>query len=220
MWSGELYPRKDTVSLGEHIHHPVSVRFYLRNLSVCLILYIGKEISESSNISPNTDWRLEITRDVENPAWTILYAFSENEFFMPDHESASYSVCMAPGMTIFWSEIIITKHFLLTDEECATTEIAGSIEKVGGTVGVDTGIDRQRGTWLGQYILTKDRVKRQVGAQSETIMEFKDEIQRIHAVREIFGIDIDDSAAEYIEGRAPALSKDACWQINSLHLSA
>lgn len=48
-------------------------------------------------------------------------------------------------------------------------------------------------------------MKRRVGKRSETIVELKDEIERIRAVREIFGIDIDDSATKYIEGRDAAL---------------
>jgi len=115
---------------------------------------------------------------------------------------------MAPKQTIFWSEVLLVKHFLLSDEESDTVENARSIERLGGTVGTDTKIDRQ-GSWLGQYIMMGGRVKRQVGTQSETIAELKNEIERIRAVREIFGIDIDESAAKYIEGRAPALIQTA-----------
>jgi len=48
-------------------------------------------------------------------------------------------------------------------------------------------------------------VKRQVGTRSETITKLQGEIEKIRAVWEIFGIDIDESAAKYIEGQAAAL---------------
>lgn len=80
-----------------------------------------------------------------------------------------------------------------------------NVRKLDRTVGTDSKIYREKGTWLGQYNMVRGRVKRQVGNRSDKIMESKDEIERIHAVREIFGIDIDDGAAKYIEGRAAAL---------------
>jgi hypothetical protein len=94
---------------------------------------------------------------------------------------------------------------LLSEQESDVVENTHAAEGFGEAVGTDTKIDRPRGTWMGQYIMAKGRVKRQVGTQSDIIAVFKDEIQRIRAVREIFGIDIDASAAKYIVGRAAAL---------------
>jgi hypothetical protein len=114
---------------------------------------------------------------------------------------------MAPGQTIFWNDIIIIKHFLMSEEESEIIEKTGIMERLVGAVGTDTKIDRPKATWLGQKIMAKCRVKRHVGLESEMIMELKDEAERIRVAREIFEISIDDSAAKYIEGRAPAISK-------------
>src|SRR5882762_11442594 len=144
---------------------------------------------------------------MENATWSIIYAFTEDEYFRPDHVSASFGVSMAPGQTIFWHDIVIVKYFLLSEDENDTVDNARVVERLGSAVGKDTRIDRQKGTWMGQYTLVKGNVKRQVGTQSEMIMESKDEAERIRAIRDIFGIDIDDGAAKYIEGRAAALTE-------------
>lgn len=163
------------------------------------------ETFKSSNTNPDVHWQLEITYDVENPTWSVLYAFTEDEFGLVDCANASLSVSMVSMQTIFWDDVIILKYFLLSDEEIETAGKSYSVEMLDGTVGRDTKIYRGRGTWLGRYVMAKGRAKRQVGTRSEKIIEFKDEIERIRALREIFGIDVDDSAAKYIEGRAAAL---------------
>jgi len=163
------------------------------------------ESFKSSNVTPSVDWQLEFTRDFVNPTWSILYAFSEKEFFLPDYAAASFTVSTRPWETIFWSDIVVIKYFLLSEQERDAVENTCNAKGFGEAVGTDTKIDRSRGTWMGQYILANGRVKRRVGTQSETIAELKDEIERIRAVREIFGIDVGDNGAKYIEGRAAAL---------------
>jgi hypothetical protein len=108
---------------------------------------------------------------------------------------------------MFWHDVVIVKHFLMSEEESEVIEKTGIMERLVGAVGTDTKIDRPKATWLGQKIMAKCRVKRQVGSESKIITELKDEAERIRAVREIFEINIDDSAAKYIEGRPPAISK-------------
>jgi len=159
-----------------------------------------------------------VTRDVEDPTWSISYAFSEDEFYISECSVASFGASMAPRGSIFWGEVLIVKRFLLSEEQGNTAEIAHSLARLGGTVGADSKTDRKKGPWLGRYIMVGGKVKRQVGTQSETIIELKDEIQRIRAAREIFGIDIDDSAAKYIEGRAAALSQTTQQGTTPLHL--
>jgi hypothetical protein len=209
--SGGAYRPRGTDLLEDPTLHAALVRFC--GLSFCVYLHMSDcwithiETHKSSNISPNEHWQLEVTRDVEDPTWSISYAFSEDEFYVSECSVASFGASMAPRATIFWGEVVIVKFFLLSEEQGDTAEIAHSLARLGGTVGSDSRIDRQKGTWLGRYIMAGGKVKRQVGTRSETIMELKDEIQRIRAAREIFGIDIDDNAAKYIEGRAAALSQ-------------
>jgi len=112
---------------------------------------------------------------------------------------------MTPGQTIFWGDVTIVKHFFLSEEECDIIENAMA-ESLGRTVGIDTKIERHRGTWIGRLIMASGRVKRQVGTRSEVITTLKDEVGRIRAAHKIFEIDIDDNAAKYIEGRPSAIT--------------
>src|ERR1700729_609392 len=120
MLFGEPFRQRDTVLLEDHIPRQALVRFCFScasRYSDSTICIPSKETHRSSNISPKVDWHLEVTRDIDNPTWTILYTFSENEFFIPDYASASFSVSTVPKQTIFWSEVLLVKHFLLSDEE-------------------------------------------------------------------------------------------------------
>jgi len=108
---------------------------------------------------------------------------------------------------MFGHDIVIIKYFLMSEEESEIIEKTGIMERLVGVVGTDTKIDMPKATWLGQKIMARGRVKRQVGSESEIIMELKDEDERIRAAREIFEVNIDYSAAKYIEGRASLISK-------------
>lgn len=72
--------------------------------------------------------------------------------------------------------------------------------------GLGTGILRGNGTWLGSYTMAKGIAKRNVGDQSVVIKESKNELERLHVMREVFGIRVEDSDLEYIEGRDAALT--------------
>ncbi|KAJ3564237.1 hypothetical protein NP233_g8419 [Leucocoprinus birnbaumii] len=60
---------------------------------------------------------------------------------------------------------------------------------------VDEGVDN----------LSSRRVKKSFGAKSEVMRTFESELDRIRALREIFGIKIRDEDEEYIKGREAAL---------------
>jgi hypothetical protein len=60
-----------------------------------------------------------------------------------------------------------------------------------------------------RIILHGNEVKKSYGVESEVIRKFESEVERIKALREIFGIRLRDEDAVYIKGRAAALSADS-----------
>ncbi|KXN93198.1 hypothetical protein AN958_00122 [Leucoagaricus sp. SymC.cos] len=56
-----------------------------------------------------------------------------------------------------------------------------------------------------RIIIGGNELKKSYGAKSEVMRKFDTEVERIRALREIFGLKLKDEDAEYIKGRAAAL---------------
>jgi hypothetical protein len=60
-----------------------------------------------------------------------------------------------------------------------------------------------------RYVLFGKELKRYIGGDAVTIRTFSTELQRIRALREVFGLDIPDEAQIHIMGRDAALDSPA-----------
>jgi arylamine N-acetyltransferase len=127
------------------------------------------------------DWALQMRCGSMIPDWVVQYQFSINEFFPEDHEALSFALCKRPNRT-FGVDILAVKCFHVEGE--------GNDGRIGD---------------LGRLSLALGRVKRVIGDQSSIIRECSTELERIQALRELFGIDIHDSDATHVKDQPFAL---------------
>jgi hypothetical protein len=107
---------------------------------------------------------------------------------------------MPNSRIIFWPNVICTKNFLLTEEDIqsiATDDVESDVVWKG-----DLGL---KGPWMGRLILFGNKVKRRVGNRTDIITSFTSEIERIVALRDLFGVKIDEEDIIHIKGRDAAL---------------
>ena len=63
----------------------------------------------------------------------------------------------------------------------------------------------EREKFMYKYVMVGKEVRRHVGGSTVTIRKLTTELERIRALREVFGIDIPDEAQAHILGRDAAL---------------
>ncbi|GLB33556.1 putative N-acetyltransferase [Lyophyllum shimeji] len=141
-------------------------------------------------------WHLDILQikdDVRQAKWRVVYAFSEEEYFPTDYESANFAVCRRPQPGgLFWKNIVCSKHFWLDSHEVGAS---------------DGGVDKSIMTrYMGRLGMEGRTVRRHVGSQSEVIRTMATETERTAALRELFGIDLSPEDLEHVRGRDAALS--------------
>ncbi|TFK32376.1 arylamine N-acetyltransferase 1 [Crucibulum laeve] len=149
----------------------------------------------TSTVPAELKWNLEVwheKKDDPHASWRILYSFSEEEFFPADAQDASFVVSQNyASNNIFCNDVICVKHFPLDEEDAKRFE---------GQAGSETCMYRM--------VLIGKEVKKYVGSSSEVVQIFLNEVERIRALRETFGIDIDDEAERHIRGRKSAIVKN------------
>ncbi|KAK7448824.1 hypothetical protein VKT23_013553 [Stygiomarasmius scandens] len=135
-------------------------------------------------------WRLEVMYEKPNSSeslWRVIYSFSETEYFQCDFEAMSYFVSThPPSPTSPFStlrDIVFLKRYFWIDD---TGDIA---QKEMGTL-----------TLIGRT------VKRQIGQTTEELKRLETEEERIKAIKEDFGVHIDDDGIEHIRGRKAELT--------------
>ncbi|KAG6868442.1 hypothetical protein C0993_002580, partial [Termitomyces sp. T159_Od127] len=122
--------------------------------------------------------------------WRVLYAFSEEEFFQTDFESANFAVYCMPG-GFFSDKVVALKHFWLDEVEAHST------------CNTTNGPTETR--HVGKYALEGAVIRRHIGNHSDIVKRVTTEAERVEALREFFGIHIPIEALEFIRGRAAAL---------------
>jgi arylamine N-acetyltransferase len=163
------------------------------------------ESYDNKRDSPHHLNRLEIWLDHGHPrgsGWSILYCFDESEFFMADILAANIAASTRTGFgTWCWKVVSCVKHFALTDEDMQSIGAGG--ESI-TTATVDEKVDQS--LWLGRIILFSDRVTRVVGGQIQVLCTLGTELERIRALRDIFGVTLDEGDVHHIEGRKSSLA--------------
>lgn len=133
------------------------------------------------------------TEDVQDapPAhWRVVYAFSEEEFFQTDFESANFAVYSKPG-GFFLDKVVASKHFWLNQEEARTTH---------GTI--DAPIQARH---VGRFGMEGDLIRRHIGNHTDIVKTVTTEAERVEALQEFFSLHISTEAVECIRGRATVL---------------
>ncbi|KAG6903367.1 hypothetical protein C0995_013120 [Termitomyces sp. Mi166 len=128
--------------------------------------------------------------DAPPAQWRVVYAFSEEEFFPTDFESANFAVYHKPG-GYFSDKILASKHFWLNDEEACTTHKT-----------TDRSIETRH---VGRFGMEGAVIRRHIGSHTDIVRTLTTEAERAEALREFFGIHISIEALEYIRGRESAL---------------
>lgn len=142
---------------------------------------------------------------MEDLSWSVQYSFSESEFFRQDIDAASFEVSKRPGDGMMWNDVIAVRRFFLDEEQSSVADHLANTSLQQNAVGNETRLARSKDTWQGKYTMMKGVVKRHVGTDTKVILDSKKEGTRVRALREIFGIAVDDEDVEYIEGRDSAL---------------
>ncbi|KIY45687.1 cysteine proteinase [Fistulina hepatica ATCC 64428] len=127
-------------------------------------------------------WRLQVRCGQHQPQWRTMYQFSETEFFAADFDVWNYVGAQRPPDGPLWrtnpfmAQVLCVRYFLTDD--------------LGH---------------MGRLVLSRDRVKRQIGDKSQVIRTLRNEWERIAALRELFGLAIEETDASYIQGLPSAL---------------
>ncbi|KAK0223648.1 cysteine proteinase [Armillaria fumosa] len=136
-------------------------------------------------------WHLQISRTGKTePAWKTLYAFSESESFPEDFMRASAYISQVPSESIFWKNVMCVKYFIVDGEEQRGLGLEANTNDV----------------HLGRYILFGSEISRSVGGRQQILQIFRTEEDRIWALRDYFGFDIDVKDALNITGRFAAVA--------------
>ncbi|KXN92043.1 Arylamine N-acetyltransferase 2 [Leucoagaricus sp. SymC.cos] len=136
-------------------------------------------------------WNIEVghRKSMNDPEiWRRQFGFSETgEVWQQDIQFSSFAVSHRP-ITIFYNFVTCVKVFTV-DEPSATGEPP---------------LERSKRPMY-RIILHGNEVKKSYGVESEVMRKFETEVDRIRALREIFGLKLKDEDAEFIKGRAAAL---------------
>ncbi|KIY73402.1 cysteine proteinase [Cylindrobasidium torrendii FP15055 ss-10] len=157
-----------------------------------VVLINAHEDSSIEDPGYTPDWALQFQHP--GKPWTIVYTFTELEFFAEDYDAANFVVAHRanPG-NIFWENIICLKHFWLTKEEA---------EKLGGG---KEDMDSPATRYIGRIGMKGSLVRRHVGAESEVVAQTKTEKERREVLETICKLLVEEEDLKHIIGRLPAL---------------
>jgi hypothetical protein len=145
-------------------------------------------------------WKVEYqgpSRKGDPSKWFLLFTFTENEFFPEDVEAYSFVVCNKPGGDLR-NNVTAVRH--LSFEELDEEGLAEAVREFAQYP------EDERRMFLWHYTLSGNKVKRRIGSSSTIIRILEDEVDRIRALREFFGIVISEDSCSHISGRASALN--------------
>jgi hypothetical protein len=133
-----------------------------------------------------------------------LFSFTENEIFDVDIENSSFSVSTRP-VGVFWDNVIAVRYALVERRGLD----AESLNREGLDLTDGRYTDDEKKTFMCRYVMFGKEVKRYIGNSGVTVRTMNSEVERIGALREIFGLDLPDDAQKYIEGRNAAFDTSA-----------
>ena len=138
------------------------------------------EVDESSQ-----DWLLQYRCGSHQPDWTVMYLFKESESFPDDWVAYSQWLSAHPP-EIFQNNVVCIRYFAI-DHDTKVEEA------------------KRPGISLGRLVMMGRRVQKRIGDQSQTVREFSTERERVHVLKEDFGIMVDDDEVQNIAQTGGAL---------------
>ena len=133
-----------------------------------------------------------------------MLSFTENESFPIDAENGSFLLCTKRDpKELFWNNILCIKYGLLHEADDLDAE-SMSQATLQLTSGRYTKEEKEK--FMYKDVMFRNDVKRYIGSSPVTIRTFTTELERIRALREIFGLEIPDEAQGHIIGRNAALN--------------
>lgn len=103
---------------------------------------------------------------------------------------ASAYISQVPSESIFWKNVMCVKYFIVDGEEQRSLGLEVCTNDV----------------YLGKYILFGSEIRRSVGGRQQILQIFRTEEDRIRALRDYFGFDVDVKDAFNIIGRSAAVA--------------
>ena len=131
--------------------------------------------------------------------WRLLFSFTESESFPIDSQNFSHVICTKREPEGFlWTNVICVKYALL--HEAGDFEPESVLQ-----MNLDQYTKEEKEKFMYKYIMFGKEVRRHIGNNAVTIRKLTTELERICALREVFGIEIPDEAQVHILGRDAAL---------------
>ena len=122
-------------------------------------------------------WALQVNTKNDDNCWLTLYHFTLEEYFLDDLQALSFSVDKSDQNTL--SQFVI---------------LAG-VQSASGTKGIELDDNED----LVKITLFGPHVRRKLGENIEVLRNLVTEQDRLLALREVYGLDIEDSAAQYLK---------------------
>ncbi|KAF5364589.1 hypothetical protein D9758_005580 [Tetrapyrgos nigripes] len=137
----------------------------------------------------------------------VCYSFLEDEFFQTDFDSANVSV-YSEERGYFVNNLICSKCFWLSADEMEMLAESGP-KRNGGNASkkITNASVPLTHRYMGRLGMEGNTVRRHVGPRSEIIRTMKTEMDRIEALRDIFGVDIPPQDICFMKDRVPALDR-------------
>ncbi|KAF5364592.1 hypothetical protein D9758_005583 [Tetrapyrgos nigripes] len=170
-----------------------------------------KSSLESSPRGPNAsvEWHLIIRHKKPSGDLSerVCYSFLEDEFFQTDFDSANVSV-YSEERGYFVNNLICSKCFWLSADEMEMLAESGP-KRNGGNASkkITNASVPLTHRYMGRLGMEGNTVRRHVGPRSEIIRIMKMEMDRIEALRDIFGVDIPPQDICFMKDRVPALDR-------------
>ncbi|KAF1923268.1 arylamine N-acetyltransferase [Didymella exigua CBS 183.55] len=159
-------------SMGPNMPYPLEDGFETTSIAPRKIRLQLRAISESYGNHSNKLWCYSVchdpTEDGEN-VWIPTYCFTETEFLPQDYEIMSWFTSTHPR-SFFTKSVTSTK--MIMDE---------AQEKI-----------------IGNVTLFEATIRRSIGSEREVMQECVTEDERVHALKDVFHIDLNDEEREGI----------------------
>jgi hypothetical protein len=135
--------------------------------------------------------------------WQLLFSFTENESYPIDIENNSHVICTKREPEgLLWNSVLCVKYALLHEARDLDAE---SASRANLDLANHHYTKEEKEKFMYRYTMVGKEVRRHIGGSAVTVRKLTTELERLRALREVFGIEIPDEAQAHILGRDAAL---------------